>query len=116
MTDYLFFDHLHVISWKKNSRNVAIQSHFTDSEMNDSVMRLKDKKEAEPEADPERDQRTVFAYQMPLKATEYDVYEFFSKAGKFPLVVHDQLIYTSKCSSIDFLVSQHDSIIVGLEM
>nr|GEW03179.1 RNA-binding protein 39 isoform X2 [Tanacetum cinerariifolium] len=44
--------------------------------------RLKDKKEAEPEADPERDQRTVFAYQMPLKATEFDVYEFFSKAGK----------------------------------
>ncbi|KAI3824414.1 hypothetical protein L1987_05873 [Smallanthus sonchifolius] len=45
--------------------------------------RLKDKKEAlEPEADPERDQRTVFAYQMPLKATEWDVYEFFSKAGK----------------------------------
>ncbi|CAL5371837.1 unnamed protein product [Camellia sinensis] len=45
--------------------------------------RLKEKKEAvEPEADPERDQRTVFAYQMPLKATERDVYEFFSKAGK----------------------------------
>lgn len=45
--------------------------------------RFKDKKEAvEPEADPERDQRTVFAYQMPLKATERDVYEFFSKAGK----------------------------------
>ncbi|KAF8115750.1 hypothetical protein N665_0025s0202 [Sinapis alba] len=43
--------------------------------------RQKDKKE-EPEADPERDQRTVFAYQMPLKATERDVYEFFSKAGK----------------------------------
>ncbi|TYH28716.1 hypothetical protein ES288_A02G166000v1 [Gossypium darwinii] len=44
---------------------------------------FKDKKEAtEPEADPERDQRTVFAYQMPLKATERDVYEFFSKAGK----------------------------------
>ncbi|KAG4938691.1 hypothetical protein JHK84_044943 [Glycine max] len=37
---------------------------------------------AEPKADPERDQRTVFAYQMPLKATETDVYEFFSKAGK----------------------------------
>ncbi|XP_057542098.1 uncharacterized protein LOC130820660 [Amaranthus tricolor] len=36
----------------------------------------------EPEADPERDQRTVFAYQMPLKATERDVYEFFTKAGK----------------------------------
>ncbi|CAJ2641616.1 unnamed protein product [Trifolium pratense] len=45
--------------------------------------RFRDKKEAaEPEADPERDQRTVFAYQMPLKATERDVYEFFSKAGK----------------------------------
>ncbi|CAH9070401.1 unnamed protein product [Cuscuta europaea] len=45
--------------------------------------RFKDKKETvEPEADPERDQRTVFAYQMPLKATERDVYEFFSQAGK----------------------------------
>lgn len=45
--------------------------------------RFKEKKEtAEPEADPERDQRTVFAYQMPLKATERDVYEFFSQAGK----------------------------------
>ncbi|XP_038706995.1 RNA-binding protein 39-like [Tripterygium wilfordii] len=45
--------------------------------------RFKDKKETvEPEADPERDQRTVFAFQMPLKAEERDVYEFFSKAGK----------------------------------
>ncbi|CAA0823548.1 Splicing factor- CC1-like [Striga hermonthica] len=45
--------------------------------------RFKDKKEAvEPEADPERDQRTVFAYQMPLKATERDVFEFFSQVGK----------------------------------
>ncbi|KAK6924187.1 RNA recognition motif domain [Dillenia turbinata] len=45
--------------------------------------RYKDKKEVvEPEADPERDQRTVFAYQMPLRATDRDVYEFFSKAGK----------------------------------
>ncbi|XP_038887514.1 RNA-binding protein 39-like isoform X1 [Benincasa hispida] len=46
--------------------------------------RYKDKKEeaAEPEADPERDQRTVFAYQISLKATERDVYEFFSRAGK----------------------------------
>ncbi|KAF3667557.1 putative ribonucleoside-diphosphate reductase large subunit-like [Capsicum annuum] len=45
--------------------------------------RFKEKKEkVEPEADPERDQRTVFAYQMPLKATERDVYEFFSQAGK----------------------------------
>ncbi|WRX14434.1 RNA recognition motif domain - like 10 [Theobroma cacao] len=47
-------------------------------------MRNKDKKEnaAEAEADPERDQRTVFAYQISLKANERDVYEFFSRAGK----------------------------------
>ncbi|GMN38210.1 hypothetical protein TIFTF001_007445 [Ficus carica] len=46
--------------------------------------RPKEKKEemAEPEADPERDQRTVFAYQISLKADERDVYEFFSRAGK----------------------------------
>ncbi|KAB1219999.1 RNA-binding protein rsd1 [Morella rubra] len=46
--------------------------------------RYKDKKEevTEPEADPERDQRTVFAYQICLKANERDVYEFFSRAGK----------------------------------
>ncbi|XP_068319833.1 uncharacterized protein [Pyrus communis] len=46
--------------------------------------RHKDKKEegTEPEADPERDQRTVFAYQICLKADERDVYEFFSRAGK----------------------------------
>ncbi|XP_016180530.1 RNA-binding protein 39 [Arachis ipaensis] len=49
----------------------------------ENYRRQREKKEAaEPEADPERDQRTVFAYQMPLKATERDVYEFFSKAGK----------------------------------
>ncbi|KAG5241079.1 RNA-binding protein [Salix suchowensis] len=47
------------------------------------LWRFKEKKEVvEPEADPERDQRTVFVYQMPLKAVERDVYEFFSKAGK----------------------------------
>ncbi|CAH1425030.1 unnamed protein product [Lactuca virosa] len=46
--------------------------------------RYKDKKEGavEPEVDPERDQRTVFAYQISLKADERDVYEFFSRAGK----------------------------------
>ncbi|EMS55916.1 RNA-binding protein 39 [Triticum urartu] len=36
----------------------------------------------EPEVDPERDQRTVFAFQLSLKADERDVYEFFSRAGK----------------------------------
>ncbi|XP_021285896.1 RNA-binding protein 39 isoform X3 [Herrania umbratica] len=48
------------------------------------LRRNKDKKEnaAEAEADPERDQRTVFAYQISLKASERDVYEFFSRAGK----------------------------------
>ncbi|XXG40378.1 hypothetical protein AAC387_Pa01g1112 [Persea americana] len=49
-----------------------------------SSRRYKEKKEEvpEPEADPERDQRTVFAYQICLKADERDVYEFFSRAGK----------------------------------
>ncbi|MCO5547692.1 hypothetical protein L7F22_001143 [Adiantum nelumboides] len=46
----------------------------------------KEKKEegatTEPEVDPERDQRTVFAFQISLKADERDVYDFFSKAGK----------------------------------
>uniref|UniRef100_B9N8R6 RRM domain-containing protein n=1 Tax=Populus trichocarpa TaxID=3694 RepID=B9N8R6_POPTR len=36
----------------------------------------------EPETDPKRDQRTVFAYHMYLKATKRNFYEFFSKAGK----------------------------------
>ncbi|QCE08710.1 RNA-binding protein 39 [Vigna unguiculata] len=46
--------------------------------------RHKEKKEeaTQPDADPERDQRTVFAYQISLKADERDVYEFFSRAGK----------------------------------
>ncbi|KAK7318480.1 hypothetical protein RJT34_03182 [Clitoria ternatea] len=56
-------------------------------------VRCRDKKEAaEPEADPEKDQRTVFAYQMPLKATEKDVYEFFSKAGKVSRFEFDLLL------------------------
>ncbi|KAH7518389.1 hypothetical protein FEM48_Zijuj09G0166500 [Ziziphus jujuba var. spinosa] len=48
------------------------------------LRRHKEKKDeaTEPEADPERDQRTVFAYQICLKADERDVYEFFSRAGK----------------------------------
>ncbi|CAI7894831.1 unnamed protein product [Closterium sp. NIES-53] len=39
-------------------------------------------KEAEVAPDLERDLRTVFAYQINLKADERDVYEFFSQAGK----------------------------------
>ncbi|GBG88761.1 hypothetical protein CBR_g48379 [Chara braunii] len=45
--------------------------------------RDKDKEAVAPEEeDPERDLRTVFAYQISLKADERDVYEFFSRAGK----------------------------------
>ncbi|BBH05506.1 Splicing factor, CC1-like protein [Prunus dulcis] len=63
-------------------REREIREREREIELRES-RRFKEKKEAvEPEADPERDQRTVFAYQMPLKATERDVYEFFSKAGK----------------------------------
>ncbi|KAM7261851.1 hypothetical protein ACFE04_020928 [Oxalis oulophora] len=47
------------------------------------TLRFKDNKEmGEAEVDPERDQRTIFSYQMPLMATERHVYEFFSKASK----------------------------------
>ncbi|XP_026665841.2 RNA-binding protein 39-like isoform X3 [Phoenix dactylifera] len=55
-----------------------------ERERDRDARRYKEKKEeaAEPEADPERDQRTVFAYQICLKADERDVYEFFSRAGK----------------------------------
>ncbi|ESW31791.1 hypothetical protein PHAVU_002G268000 [Phaseolus vulgaris] len=69
-------------SRSRSERERGDRDRERDFEMRDG-RRFRDKKEAvEPEADPERDQRTVFAYQMPLKATERDVYEFFSKAGK----------------------------------
>ncbi|PAN51533.1 hypothetical protein PAHAL_9G600800 [Panicum hallii] len=48
----------------------------------DRDVRRRKEEAAEPEVDPERDQRTVFAYQLSLKADERDVYEFFSRAGK----------------------------------
>ncbi|XP_057502181.1 uncharacterized protein LOC130785978 isoform X2 [Actinidia eriantha] len=81
---------------RSRSRSKSSRRHDTDREKEKEFLRdrdhelelkesrrFKEKKEAvEPEADPERDQRTVFAYQMPLKAAERDVYEFFSKAGK----------------------------------
>ncbi|XP_023635812.1 RNA-binding protein 39 [Capsella rubella] len=71
---------------EKRERERRSSSRYRKEEREREVVergsrRHKDKKD-EPEADPERDQRTVFAYQMPLKATERDVYEFFSKAGK----------------------------------
>ncbi|XP_056696703.1 uncharacterized protein [Spinacia oleracea] len=71
----------HDIREQEMSREIR-EREFRETESRDS-RRIKEKKEAvEPEVDPERDQRTVFAYQMPLKAAERDVYEFFSKAGK----------------------------------
>ncbi|XP_050126835.1 uncharacterized protein LOC126603876 isoform X1 [Malus sylvestris] len=70
-------------SRSERDREREIRERERELELRESSRRFKDKKEAmEPEADPERDQRTVFAYQMPLKAAERDVYEFFSKAGK----------------------------------
>ncbi|KAJ9189536.1 hypothetical protein P3X46_000817 [Hevea brasiliensis] len=64
---------------KEKEREREKESRERDRE----TRRYKEKKEvAEPEADPERDQRTVFAYQISLKADERDVYEFFSRAGK----------------------------------
>ncbi|XP_020212542.1 RNA-binding protein 39 [Cajanus cajan] len=69
-------------SRRSRSRSERERDRERDFDTRDG-RRFRDKKEAaEPEADPERDQRTVFAYQMPLKASERDVYEFFSKAGK----------------------------------
>ncbi|KAJ0969564.1 hypothetical protein J5N97_022441 [Dioscorea zingiberensis] len=69
---------------RARSRDRALREKELERELREKESRrFKDKKEAaEPEADPERDQRTVFAYQMPLKATERDVYEFFSQVGK----------------------------------
>ncbi|XP_072972113.1 uncharacterized protein [Typha angustifolia] len=69
---------------RARSRERAIRERELEREVRErESRRYKEKKEiAEPEADPERDQRTVFAFQMPLKATERDVYEFFSRAGK----------------------------------
>ncbi|KAK4356181.1 hypothetical protein RND71_025152 [Anisodus tanguticus] len=70
------------IELEREKERELLRDSERDFELRDS-RRFKDKKEkVEPEADPERDQRTVFAYQMPLKATERDVYEFFSQAGK----------------------------------
>ncbi|PKA55658.1 Nucleolin 1 [Apostasia shenzhenica] len=58
------------------------ETEFREREHRDVRRREKKEDAAEPEVDPERDQRTVFAYQICLKADERDVYEFFSPAGK----------------------------------
>ncbi|KAJ6906427.1 RNA-binding protein 39-like isoform X1 [Populus alba x Populus x berolinensis] len=65
---------------REKEREKEMESRERDRESR----RYKERKEeaTEPEADPERDQRTVFAYQICLKADERDVYEFFSRAGK----------------------------------
>ncbi|KAM7274749.1 hypothetical protein ACFE04_016615 [Oxalis oulophora] len=71
----------HSRSRSRRREEVREREREPDIDLRES-RKFKDKKEMELEADPERDQRTVFAYQMPLKATERHVYEFFSKAGK----------------------------------
>uniref|UniRef100_J3LK43 RRM domain-containing protein n=1 Tax=Oryza brachyantha TaxID=4533 RepID=J3LK43_ORYBR len=58
------------------------RERYRDRDYRDRDVRRRKEEAAEPEADPERDQRTVFAYQLSLKADERDVYEFFSRAGK----------------------------------
>ncbi|ONH92305.1 hypothetical protein PRUPE_8G167800 [Prunus persica] len=72
---------------RERSRDVEHKERDKEKDLRErekESRRHKDKKEevTEPEADPERDQRTVFAYQICLKADERDVYEFFSRAGK----------------------------------
>ncbi|PQQ14444.1 RNA-binding protein 39 isoform X2 [Prunus yedoensis var. nudiflora] len=72
---------------RERSRDVEHKERDKEKDLRErekESRRHKDKKEevTEPEADPERDQRTVFAYQIWLKADERDVYEFFSRAGK----------------------------------
>ncbi|CAN1276397.1 RNA-binding protein 39 [Linum perenne] len=64
---------------EKSKDRVPREREFKERDMH---TRRKKEDGAEPEADPERDQRTVFAYQICLKADERDVYEFFSRAGK----------------------------------
>ncbi|GAV77236.1 RRM_1 domain-containing protein/RRM_5 domain-containing protein [Cephalotus follicularis] len=72
---------------KEKSRDTELRERERERETRErdrESRRYKEKKEeaAEAEVDPERDQRTVFAYQICLKATEKDVYDFFSRAGK----------------------------------
>ncbi|XP_074333701.1 uncharacterized protein LOC141671376 isoform X2 [Apium graveolens] len=64
--------------------NTSSQARINGCICNLNCRKHKEKREevVEPEVDPERDQRTVFAYQICLKADERDVYEFFSRAGK----------------------------------
>ncbi|KAK9677526.1 hypothetical protein RND81_11G149300 [Saponaria officinalis] len=70
---------------REKSRDQEYREKSRDRDPRDRESRRhKEKKDetTEPEADPERDQRTVFAYQLPLRADERDIFEFFSSAGK----------------------------------
>ncbi|CAN1307716.1 RNA-binding protein 39 [Linum perenne] len=67
---------------KSKDREPKEREKEIDFKDRDRGNRRKKEDGTEPEADPERDQRTVFAYQICLKADERDVYEFFSRAGK----------------------------------
>ncbi|XP_073045727.1 uncharacterized protein [Primulina eburnea] len=68
------------LSVDKDNKERRVDREFADRDRD--TRRYKQKKEEGAVADPERDQRTVFAYQITLKASERDVYNFFSRAGK----------------------------------
>ncbi|PPD97594.1 hypothetical protein GOBAR_DD05378 [Gossypium barbadense] len=81
-------------SWLRRHESERDQEREREIDIRDS-RRFKDKKDAvEPEADPVEGPENCFClpgryiaifafiFKMPLKATERDVYEFFSKAGK----------------------------------
>ncbi|KAL5217195.1 hypothetical protein ABZP36_017879 [Zizania latifolia] len=67
---------------RRDEEDYRERERHRDRDYRDRDVRRRKEEVAEPEADPERDQRTVFAYQLSLKADERDVYEFFSMAGK----------------------------------
>ncbi|XP_019097026.1 PREDICTED: RNA-binding protein 39 [Camelina sativa] len=67
---------------QEREKSQEVEPKERETKDRDRDRRRKKEDKVEPEADPERDQRTVFAYQIALRATERDVYEFFSRAGK----------------------------------
>ncbi|CAA0807726.1 Splicing factor- CC1-like [Striga hermonthica] len=69
-------------SMDKDSREGRREREFRGRDHESRKYKEKKEDAVESAADPERDQRTVFAYQITLKAGERDVYEFFSRVGK----------------------------------
>lgn len=98
-----YLDALLIVSGKRfcRIRDVDLKHNFAFIEFSDprdadersgwephccGVYKRDHEEATEPEADPEPDQRTLFAYHICLKADERDVYKFFSIAGK-PVMV-----------------------------